>query len=1314
MKSFCLSFIFFFSFISIFLPPGTCAQAWNDVFQEGWALHQSGHYADAAPLLEKSLQLLKSTPGASGEDIGTLTYLLAFNYEQMQETGKALRLYHEAKERLYPLRRRSEDLRNIYLNICNNRAMLLINQEPATTVALWQEAIDLLSETNPEHPQVADWLHAQGIIYHNILEEIAQARQCWQKAARIYGNYLPGHIDAYAELLLLLAQSYTQTADISQAKSYYEQLHREARKHMGQLMEYNAYLQEIYVFYRDYLSDYPAAHETVAEGLRLIQNLQDNTAPAYAEWLTRRGVLYYFEGKHKEAEADLSRSMNMLARADQALYAYSEAMEMLAMVYDEQGRFQEAEQLYLKSLDAVARSRGEDSYAYAVSLGNTGKHYLQRYRLVQAGQYLNRAAQLFAGLVPLSDSRYRTVQSNRAIWHTWKGNYPMAISLMEEVIAHTDSSQVEYAFALNRLAEAEHAQGNYRKALEHSHEAIRRMQAHGLSKWHAEYFSARLIMAACLNSLGTPREAEQIYLDLLKQIAQSAGTQNRSYWMLLNSMGQLYFNEGQWTEAERYFLLAIQTAEAVFGKRSLAYAQSVNNMGLLYRARGNRLAAAAHLKQALSIYQELTGMQHPEYITILNNLGLIYSDASMLDNALLVYTQALSLAEENLGKKHALTTVVAGNLALIYMRKGRYDAAEEIYQKYNFDTQEDPTRLSKYYNNLAMLYAKKPSLDSALVFVRRAARLVAEHTGIYTQDYVLYRNNEGYFLFLQRQYEAAFRAWAEAGNIQQQITGRSFAGLSQKEKEYYVQAPKQQVELTYSLLLHQPQAEVVAWLFEQNTFWKSLLFFSNTRLRTLVQQSNDPQLRQAFEHYLAMTRALNETYQMNARQRKEKGIELRALEQQAEQAEKNLSLLARRAGLQKDLVPKAVEWQQVRAQLKAGEAYIDLVRFAYGLNEDSVYYAAFIITSDTRQMPRLVLLPAREVEERYLPYYRNSIRLKQTDRRSYRGMMAPFIETLPPDIHTIYFSADGVYHLVNPATFYLPGEKRFLGEKYRLYPVGSAQNFIKKEAPSSFRGEGGHLFGYPEYQAPVRQAGKVPVPTPEEDSLWRSQRFFDTQNMTVTPLPGTLEEIKYIYNLFEEQGLTSYRYTGKLASEQQIKQIKQPFILHIATHGFFLPAKQPSNLFDFMSRGEGSGQRAGLHPLYRTGLLLSGAQNTLRKEALPQGDNGILFAAEVQELPLLGCQLVVLSACETGLGELQNGEGVYGLQRAFMEAGAEAVIMSLWRVDDQATQKLMQLFYSFYIREKESKAEAFRHAIRLLKEEYPAPYYWGAFVLIEN
>lgn len=187
-------------------------------------------------------------------------------------------------------------------------------------------------------------------------------------------------------------------------------------------------------------------------------------------------------------------------------------------------------------------------------------------------------------------------------------------------------------------------------------------------------------------------------------------------------------------------------------------------------------------------------------------------------------------------------------------------------------------------------------------------------------------------------------------------------------------------------------------------------------------------------------------------------------------------------------------------------------------------------------------------------------------------------------------------------------------------------------------------------------------------------------------------------------------YQSENASENLIKSLNSPKILHIATHGFFIanvpdPEDQELNISE-----REKAIRLDENPLLRSGLILAGASNPQVKETT--GEDGVLTAEEAMNLYLDNTELVVMSACETGKGEIANGEGVYGLQRAFQQAGVKNVLMSLWKVDDTATQKLMTYFYEEYLSNGENIREAFQVAQTKLKEEYPEPYYWGAFVLI--
>jgi CHAT domain-containing protein len=242
-----------------------------------------------------------------------------------------------------------------------------------------------------------------------------------------------------------------------------------------------------------------------------------------------------------------------------------------------------------------------------------------------------------------------------------------------------------------------------------------------------------------------------------------------------------------------------------------------------------------------------------------------------------------------------------------------------------------------------------------------------------------------------------------------------------------------------------------------------------------------------------------------------------------------------------------------------------------------------------------------------------------------------------------------------------------------------------------------NLYGYADFQLSASKntaAQKSPVAT---------HRSFGFDG-DIPMLPGTAVEVSEINKLFLSKAFRVNTYTGETASEHNIKKSADLKVLHVATHGFFMNDVQ-------VSEADAESATALFNnPLLRSGILLAGAGLT-KNEGDLNGEDGVLTAYEAMNIDLNQTELVVLSACETALGELKNGEGVYGLQRSFIVAGADAVMMSLWQVDDIATQELMVNFYQRWLG-GEDKHSAFRGAQLMIKEKYKSPFYWGAFILV--
>lgn len=217
---------------------------------------------------------------------------------------------------------------------------------------------------------------------------------------------------------------------------------------------------------------------------------------------------------------------------------------------------------------------------------------------------------------------------------------------------------------------------------------------------------------------------------------------------------------------------------------------------------------------------------------------------------------------------------------------------------------------------------------------------------------------------------------------------------------------------------------------------------------------------------------------------------------------------------------------------------------------------------------------------------------------------------------------------------------------------------------------------------------------------------------SVSYLPGTRHEAEFIGEQLMQADIPTNLFMADEGTEEAFKALdgRRQNVIHVATHGFYFTDEQVSaSGAGFLLREDAGGS-----PLSHSGLLLSGANYTLRGGQLPAGiENGVLTAREISLLDLQGADLVVLSACQTGVGEVRD-DGVFGLQRGFKKAGASTLLMSLWSVNDAATMTMMNNFYSALM-EGRGKYEAFRHALQQVRAQgFDDPYYWASFIMLDD
>lgn len=713
-------------------------------------------------------------------------------------------------------------------------------------------------------------------------------------------------------------------------------------------------------------------------------------------------------------------------------------------------------------------------------------------------------------------------------------------------------------------------------------------------------------------------------------------------------LGSIYYTIGDYDKAAVQIQKAIESQTREFGSDHIEVAKSVSQLALIRFHNGDdREEVEKDFKRALEIIGKRLGKDNPQYAEVLKDVAVLYISEKKFDLAFSALTQAEGIWRAKTGSKSNI------NAAAIYTLTG-----DVYYQLKLYDKAED------FYN------------QGKNIYVDNFSRTHPEYVRVISKLAKVY--------FMRKEFKSAKRNIEEALDKYETFIKQYFPALSEREKAKYWNTIKGDFEFYNTLAFSNLDdfRDLTGKVYNYQLLTKALLLSSSIKIRQRILNSEDELLKSTYNTWVQKKEQLTNALSMSTQQLNENEINTSALTKEVESLEKELSSRSELFG--ESFENKRIVYENVQKSINKGEVAVEMLRYRHFNHTftDSVVYVALYVKNDNQRPKAIVLPKGNQMENRYFKYYRNCMTAKIDDAYSYQVFWKPIQESIG-QYTTAYLSPDGVYNLINLEALPTP-DGRYVIDNSNIVLVSNTKDlYLRKLRQRTQASNKATIFGNPTFYLTASADRAIP------------------------DLPGTEKEVEELRSLLKDKGWATANYVEAAATEERVKEVDNPKVFHIATHGF---SPDPS-LGDDNTLNEDEAALSD-NPLLKTGLLLKGAGDVLSKTKYNYNmESGILTAYEAMSLNLDQTDLVVLSACETGLGEVTNGEGVYGLQRAFLVAGARTLIMSMFKVDDEATQKLVLNFYQKWLNSGNMR-NSFIEAKKELRVEYPEPIYWGAFMMI--
>ncbi|WP_425390819.1 CHAT domain-containing protein [Ekhidna sp.] len=761
-------------------------------------------------------------------------------------------------------------------------------------------------------------------------------------------------------------------------------------------------------------------------------------------------------------------------------------------------------------------------------------------------------------------------------------------------------------------------------------------------------------------------DLQQSETELIKAIELAKGKDEIQYFRAIDRLSALKIEQGEYSDSESYLLHNLESKTNKYQDEPIMMLETLNGLSMLYYRLNDLKSANEYIDQALDVAGEIRTIRP----YMINNLGNIYLRQGEIEKAEECFKESSEGFLELFGSMNPDYASSLNNLANIYKLKGELGRALDMYMKVlDMDKVIYGTAHANYatsLNNVALLYLQFGNFSLAGKLLQQAKEIRANTLGNYHPLYIKTVNDLGLYYMIVKDYQKAMETFDHALDAEIKHMQDIFPVLTDKQRKLYFDETRYNIERFCSLAFRDENIKSIYAENALNHFLntRGILFYASEKMRKLIQNSDDDKIKEDYNTWREKKYSLAQAYLLTEDDRKQKGISITQLEEECASLEKDLS---RKFKVFADQEKTAYHhWAEISNMLEDSAAMVDIIQYRdYSVEvidekidqgfEDESHYVGFIIKKDSVLEP--VKLAAMDFTKGFATY-RNALKYGVRDKKSYGIFWKPIDQHLN-DVNKLYISPDGIYHKMNPVVFYDESTNRFMADKYDIINITSGKDLLYRDDKELTR----------------------------EAKIIGNPDFSKIEGYSMPQLPGAEREAGDITEILDVRRWKTETFYFADATEDQIKSFSNPGIIHIATHGYFI---EDPNFKD---------------PLHSSGLFLSRNENT--------ENDGLLSAYEAMNLVLDQTNLVVLAACETGLGKVQNGEGVFGLQRSFLVAGAQNVILSLVKINDQAARRFMNLYYESLL-EVTDPQEAFFNARAKFREEDNNPYNWGAYILVSK